>query len=95
VDYRSDVLIGNRVSYRVSPRWAYYADAVVREVWCDPSVAGRDSVTSARAEAGLILGYRGGVGEAFIGWDRRVDPLPTDHRVAGFLVFGGRFTVSR
>lgn len=95
VDYRWDAVAENRVSYRVSPRWAYYADTVLREVWCDPSVAGRAGATTARVEAGLILGYRGGVGEAFIAWDRRLDPLPTDHDVVGFFVFGGRFIVSR
>jgi hypothetical protein len=95
VDYGWDLATANRVSYRVSPRWAYYADTVLREIWCDPAVAGRAGVTAARVEVGLTLGYRGGVGEAFIGWDRRVDPLPTDHRVIGFLIFGGRFTVSR
>ncbi len=95
VDYRWDAKTENRVIDRVSPRWAYYADGTLREVWCDPSVAGRAGATAARVEAGLVLGYRGGVGEAFIGWDRQIDPLPTDHRVVNFFVFGGRFTVSR
>jgi hypothetical protein len=95
VDYEWDVVEAGRVSYRVSPRWAYYGDAALRLVGCDPSVAGRDSVWGGRVEAGLILGYRGGTGEAYVAWDRRIDPVPTSHTVVDFFVVGGRFLISR
>lgn len=95
VDYQWEAVEAGRVSYRVSPRWAYYGDATLREVRCDRGVAGRDRAWGSRIEAGLVLGYRGGIAEVFIGWDRRIDPDPLEHSEASFFVFGGRLVVSR
>jgi hypothetical protein len=95
VDYQWDIAESSRVAYRLSPRWAYYGDATIRRVECDPTVAGRDSAWGARVEGGLLLGYGGGVGEVYVAWDRRVDPVPTSYTVAHFVIVGGRLVISR
>ena len=89
VDYRAEAVGSGRVRLDISPRWAYYADANLRVLRCDPE-AGRGTLFGARVEGGLLLGYGAGRVEAFIGYDRRIDPTPLSREVVNLFVFGAR-----
>ena len=91
VDYDWDVVGAGRATYDVSPRTAYYVDGTVRLLQCDLAVAGRDGEVGARIETGANLAFGFGRIDAYVTWDRRIDPAPYARRVADFLAVGLRF----
>jgi hypothetical protein len=91
VDYNWDVVAAGRATYDASPRTAYYVDGTVRLLHCDPAVAGREGAVGTRIETGANLAFGFGRVDAYVTWDRRIDPAPFARRVAHYLAVGLRF----
>ena len=95
VDYRWDVSGTGRATYGASNRTAPYVDGTWEVLRCQPQVAGRKWAVGARVEAGLALAFGTGRVDAFVAWDRRIDPTPYSRQTRAFFAFGARLRIGR
>ena len=91
VDYAWEAGGGGEVQYRVSRGFGVLARADLSVVGVDPAIGNRNSQVGGRVEGAVrIYGTAAGI-EGFAGWERRIDPYPTDRRTYSWVVFGFRF----
>jgi hypothetical protein len=62
----------------------------VTTIGVNADVAGRDRLTGARGEAGVLLKGTHGALQLFVALDRRVDADPIDRQIRTFGLFGFR-----
>ncbi len=91
VDYRARAGMGGDVQYRVNRRFAVVGRADLDVMMVDGSVAGRGTQVGGRTEAAVrVYGTGAGV-EAFLGFERRIDPYPLERATRSWMVLGFRF----
>lgn len=94
VDYRWEAQASVRWLFRVHPRWMPLMAGQFSLVGVHADEAQRNLQRGARAEVGVRLPGRAADFEAFLAWEQRIDPYPTERGIGRWGMFGMRI-VSR
>jgi hypothetical protein len=90
VDYVWQAEADANARYDLNPHLAATVAGSVTTIGVDATVAGRDRLTGARGEAGVLLTGTRGALQLFVAIDRRIDADPIDRRIRTFGLFGFR-----
>jgi len=91
VDYTWQFGAGVDAAHPLSSAVALVARGDLASTLVNQSIAGRNTQTAAKLEAGVRLRGKGAAVELFAAWERRVDPYPLERAVGSWVLLGFRF----
>jgi hypothetical protein len=90
VDYTWQFGVAVDTAYPLAPAVALVASGELAPTLVNRSIAGRDTQTAGRLEAGVRVRGKDGAVELFAAWERRVDPYPLERATGSWALLGFR-----
>jgi hypothetical protein len=90
VDYTWQFGAGVDTAHPLSSAVALVARGDLASILVNRSIAGRNTQTAGKLEAGVRLRGKGAAVELFAAWERRVDPYPLERAVGSWALLGFR-----